>query len=251
MSTIKAAFGGWVPSVNLDKVPTIPCCFVFQLRHKLTPADITDRFTECRILDHVLHRKTFNADRLVFTNQAGRKLVRKITAAISNTSMDTRDLETRFVTILGSLLLFRVSSLSFCQLLFILVEERGIPDSLSRGENDKGLQAQISTNGLLSNRQVRNVCFSQNADEVAVSAILAHGHTGWTDTLWQGTRPVHVQWLAHLGKGHHPIFVDESIGGIGGRLLIPLFVESWVRRATFKKVDERLIQMRLAFTLPR
>src|ERR1700730_11334100 len=101
MPTVKAAFRGGIPPVNLDEVPAIPCCLVFQLRHKLTPSDIANRIGKTMIFDHVLHRKTFDADRLVFTDQACRELVREITAAISYTSMDTSDLETSLVSVFG------------------------------------------------------------------------------------------------------------------------------------------------------
>src|SRR6202035_1108568 len=157
-----AAFGGGVPPVNLDKVPAIPCRLVFQLGHKLTPSDIANRFTEFRILDHVLDSKTFDADRLVFTDQACRELVREITAAISDTGMNTSDLETRLIPILGPFFLLGMSSLRFRRLLFILVEELGVTNSLTVGEDDKGLESQICPNGFLGERQVGNVFFYED-----------------------------------------------------------------------------------------
>ena len=89
MSTVKAAFGGGIPLVDLDQVPPIPCCFVFQLGHKLTPTHITDRFCQTVIFDHVLDLQTLHADRLVFTDQACRELMQEVTASLSNTGMDS------------------------------------------------------------------------------------------------------------------------------------------------------------------
>ena len=92
MSTVKAAFGGGIPLVDLDQVPSIPRCFVFQLGHKLTPTHITDRFCKTVVLDHVLDLQALDADRLVFTDQACRELMQEVTASISNTGMDSSNL---------------------------------------------------------------------------------------------------------------------------------------------------------------
>ncbi len=68
MSTVEAAFGRGIPLINLDQVPSIPRCFVFQVGHKLRPAHITDRFGKTVVLDQVLDVQALDADRLVFTN---------------------------------------------------------------------------------------------------------------------------------------------------------------------------------------
>ncbi len=68
MSTLEAAFRGGIPLVNLDEVASIPLRFIFQLGHKLTPPDITDRFAQGAVLDHVLHVQTLDADRLIVTD---------------------------------------------------------------------------------------------------------------------------------------------------------------------------------------
>src|SRR2546429_9373929 len=90
MSTVKAAFGRGIPLVNLDQVAAIPCCLVFEVGHKLTPTHITDSFCQTVVLDHVLHLQALDADRLVFTDQAGRELVQEVAASISDTGMEVR-----------------------------------------------------------------------------------------------------------------------------------------------------------------
>ncbi len=70
MSTVKAAFGGRISLVDFDRVSPTPLCFVFQLGHKLTLTHVTHRFGKTVILDHVLDVQTFDADGLVFTDQA-------------------------------------------------------------------------------------------------------------------------------------------------------------------------------------
>lgn len=147
MSTVKAAFGGGIPLVNLDQGPSIPGGFVFQLGHKLRPAHVTDRFGKGRVLDHVLHLQTLHTDRLVFTDQASREFVREITATISDASMKTSHFLASLLSILGPLFLPGMSPLSFCQLLLILVEEVRVAYHFSIREHHEGLQAQVSTNG--------------------------------------------------------------------------------------------------------
>src|SRR5713226_157782 len=201
MSAIKAAFGGWVPLIDFDKVTSIPLGFVFQLGHKLTPTDITDGLTELWVLDHVLHRKVLNTDRLVLTNQTCRELVREITAAISDTSMDLGDFLTGLFSVLAALLFLGVPSMSFSQLLLILAEKLWIAHHFPIRKHDEGLQAQIGTDRRRSHRQVRNVLFYQDAHEVAVGTILGNGDTTWLGPLRQGTRPHDIQGRIHLGKG--------------------------------------------------
>src|SRR6266568_296524 len=96
MPTVKTSFGRGIPLVNLDQVPSIPLCFVFQLGHKLRPAHVTDSLSKAVVLDHVLDLQALDADRLVFTNQTGRKLMQEVTTPISNTGMDTSNLLTGF-----------------------------------------------------------------------------------------------------------------------------------------------------------
>src|SRR6266487_1340099 len=128
MSTVRAPFGRGIPLVDLGKVPAIPCCFVGQKGHKLTPPHVTDRFSQTVIFDHVLDRQRLDTDRLVFTDQACRELVQEITASLSDTGMDASNLLTSLGSILTALLFPGVPSLCFRQLLFVLVKELGIAD---------------------------------------------------------------------------------------------------------------------------
>ena len=121
MSAVKAAFRRGIPLVDLDKIPAIPCCLIFQLGHELRPTHVTDSFCQTVVLDHVLDVQALNADRLVFTNQPCRELVQEVTASISDTSMDTSNLLTGFGSILATLLLPGMSSLGFGQFLLVFV----------------------------------------------------------------------------------------------------------------------------------
>src|SRR5690349_2733139 len=126
MSAIETAFTGRVPPINLDQGSTIPVGFVFQLRHKLRPSDIANRFGEVLILDQVLDGQRLDTDRLVFTNQSCREVVQKITASISDTSMNASNVLSGFVSVLGAFTLLRMASLSTCQFLLIFAKERGV-----------------------------------------------------------------------------------------------------------------------------
>ncbi len=103
MSTVKTAFGGGIPLVDLDQVASIPFCFVGQKGHKFRPSNITDRFCKAMILDHVLDLQTLHADRLVFTDQTCRELMQEVTASISNAGMDLRNFYSCLGTVLENL----------------------------------------------------------------------------------------------------------------------------------------------------
>ena len=103
MSAVIATFGGGIPLVDLDQVPAIPHCLIFELGHKLRPSHITDRFCKAMIFDHVLDCQALNADRLVFTYQVCRELMQEVTASISDTSMDTSNFYSCLSTALAPL----------------------------------------------------------------------------------------------------------------------------------------------------
>src|SRR6266849_5560164 len=159
MSTVKAAFGGWVPLVDFDKRTTIPPSFVFQLGHELTPTDITDRFCKGVVLDHVLHRKVFDTDRLVLTNQTCRELVREITAAISDASMDLGDFLTGLFSVLAALLFLGVPSLSFSQRRLLRSCVTCFGHDLFIRELGEGVPARLGTRRRRSQRQLRGILF--------------------------------------------------------------------------------------------
>src|SRR5271157_385235 len=243
MSTVKAPFGGWVEPVNLDQGSTIPLCFVFQLGHKLRPTYITNRLCKAVILDHVLDCQTLDTDRLVFTDQACRKLVKEVRTSVSNTGMNTSNLETSFVSVPGTFLLFRVPTLGFCQLLLVFGEEFRIANCLTRRENDKGFQPKISSYSLLSGWILLHLCFYQNTDEIAISAILGDSGGGWGSTFWQGTRPDNIERFRHLSQCDMPITIREGGICIGSRLSIALLLKCRILSSSLKEVDEGPIQM--------
>ena len=104
MPTVKATFGGGIPLVDLDQVSPIPCCFVFELGHELTPTHVTDRFCKAVVLDHVLDSQALHANHLVFVYYACAELVLVISPAILDTSVDFGNFQPSFVSVLRSLL---------------------------------------------------------------------------------------------------------------------------------------------------
>src|SRR2546426_8695622 len=103
MATVKAAFGGRIPLVNLDKGSSIPCCFVLQLPDKLTPTDIGDSLSQAVVCDHVLDLQTLDTDDLVFAYDVSRELVLRVAASIRYLSMYTSPFRTGFGAVLGAL----------------------------------------------------------------------------------------------------------------------------------------------------
>ena len=64
MPTVGTALRRRVPLVDLDKGPSVPLRFVFQLTHQLAPADIADGLGETVVAQHILDRETLDADHL-------------------------------------------------------------------------------------------------------------------------------------------------------------------------------------------
>src|SRR6266849_8904637 len=159
MSTVKAAFGGRIPLVDFDKMASVPLGFVFQLGHELTPTDITDRFTQLMVLDHVLHRKVLDTDRLVLTNQTCRELVREITAAVSDASMDLGDFLTGLFSVLAVLLFLGVPSLIFSQRRLLRSCVTCFGHDLFIRELGEGVPARLGTRRRRSQRQLRGILF--------------------------------------------------------------------------------------------
>src|SRR6266480_1356619 len=140
MPTVKAAFGGRIPLVNLDQCSSIPLCFVLQLPAKFTPSYIRDGFRQAVVFDHVLDLQALDAYNLVFAYDASRELVLIVSPSIGNLLMDTCNFETGFYTVLGTFFLFCMPSLSFRKLLFILGEELGVAVGVPIGCDDHRLQ---------------------------------------------------------------------------------------------------------------
>ncbi len=115
MPAHRAAFGGWVPFVNLDQDTPIPLCFVFQLGHKLTPSDVADGFGKGVVLD----LQALDTDRLVLTNDASREFVLVVPSPISNFGMNTGHFFASLGPILAALLFLGKPTLCLRQLLLI------------------------------------------------------------------------------------------------------------------------------------
>ena len=133
MSTVKAAFGRWIPLVNLDNGTPIPCSFVLKLSDKLRPTHVTDSFRQTVIFDHVLDVQTLDTYDLVLTYDLSREFVLIVPSAIRNLLVKTSNLETSFCTVLGTFFLFCVTALGFRQLLFLFGEELWVTMRMSIG----------------------------------------------------------------------------------------------------------------------
>src|SRR5260370_17019981 len=123
MTTVKAAFGGWVPLVNLDEVASIPCSFVLKLSDKLRPTHVTDGFCQRVVSDHILDLQTLDTDDLVFAYDVSRELMLIVSSAVCNLFMEASNLKTRFCTVLRTFFLFFVTAVRFSPLLFFFVQQ--------------------------------------------------------------------------------------------------------------------------------
>src|SRR5450759_3445517 len=133
MPTVKAAFGGGVPFVNLDQGSSIPLCFILQLPHELAPSHIGDGFGEAVVLHHVLDGQTLDAYDLVLAYDLCRELVLIITPSLGNTGVYSGNLLAGLVSILGAFALPGMLALRFRQLLFIFGKEAGVAIGVTVG----------------------------------------------------------------------------------------------------------------------
>ena len=100
MPTTTASFRRWEPTVYLHKFSAIPFCFVLQHPHKTAPSHIADTTSQLAIFHHVFHGKGFDAYRLVFAEQARRKLMQEISSLVGDLGMDAGDFLSCFFSIL-------------------------------------------------------------------------------------------------------------------------------------------------------
>jgi len=198
MTTVKAPFGGWIPLVNLDDGSSIPLCFVLQLPAQFTPSYIRDGFSQAVVFDHILDLQTLEAYDLVFAYDASRELVVIVSPSIGYLLMDARNLETGFYAVLGTFFLLGMTTLRFCQLLFILGEEFGVAIGVTIRGDDHRLQAQVKPNRRRCDFQWLDILFYQDGDKVALSFIFGDGDAAWLASVRQWAVPRDVKRGIHF-----------------------------------------------------
>src|SRR6266566_1052162 len=243
MTAIKAAFGGRIPLVYLDKGTSIPLSFVFQLPHKLRPSYVRDSLSKTMVLDHILDLQTFDAYDLVLTYDLSREFVLIVASPISYLGMETSHLETGFRSVLTAFFLLGKPSLSFGQLLLILDKEFRVAKGMPIARDDHALESQVKPDLLVDHWQRGDIFLNQERDEVAVSTIFGDGDTAGLASFGQGTRPVNIKRRIHLGKGQVRSIPLESRRGIGSRLWSVFLLESGVVRTSLKKIEESSIKV--------
>jgi len=243
MATPEAPLRGRVELINLDKGTSVPLCFVFQLAHKFTPADITNGFTQLGVVYHILDLQTLHTYDLVLTYDASLELVLIVLSSIGNPSVKTSDLAPRFLSVLGTFFLLSKSSLSRCQFLLVLSQELGIAYGFSSGEDHHRLQAQVKSYLLLDDGQVLDLLFYQNGDKIALGCIFRDSDGRRFASLGEWTRPDKRQGVIHLGKGQGRAIPFEGRPHVGSGLLPVFFLEGRVLGTSFKEVPEGSIQV--------
>ena len=127
MTTVKAAFGGWVPLVDLDKATPVPTGFVFQLSDELTPSHITNRFCKLVVLYHILDLQTLDAYDLVLADDLCRELVLVVSSAVGNLLMETSNLAPGFARFLLPFFFLASRLWAFASFFSSLAKNLGFP----------------------------------------------------------------------------------------------------------------------------
>src|SRR5438270_1798335 len=243
MSTIKAALGGGVPLVDLDKGTPIPLCLVFQLPHKLTPANVRDGFGKGVVFDHILDLQALDTYDLVLAYDLCREFVLVVSSAVGNLLMETCDFQTSFGTFLRAFFLLCQSSLCLCQFLLIFGKEFRIAMRLPGAFDDHRREPQVKPNHLGGDFQCFDVFLDQNGDAIAFCLIFGDGDTAWFTSIGQRTMANNGKRLIHLGKGERLPIPAKGVAGVSSRLLMTLLLESGIVRTPFKEVAKGSIQI--------
>src|SRR6266699_1373349 len=190
MSTVVAPLRGGVELVDLDEGTPIPLGLVVQLAYKFTPTHIIDGLGEAMVLNHVLDLQ----------------------------ALDTYDLVLAYE-------LRREAALSTGQLLLVFGEKLGVAKSVAIGGDNHRFQAQVQPDHLGGNLQRGDFLFKKDRDEVATCRVEADRHPGGFAVFGQGSRPVNVKGLFHLGVGQVQSLQLKGRANIGGGLLAMLLFE--------------------------
>jgi hypothetical protein len=233
----------WVPPVNLDEGASVPGGFVLHLADELTPSHVSYRLRQRVVLDHVLDRQALHANHLVLVNDACAELVLVISSSIGNASMQTGNLASGLVPISGAFFLPGKPALRLCQPFLILGKIARVAHALPAGKHNHRRDAQVKPDHLGGCGKWLDLFFHQNGDKGAVGAILADGDRTGFGVFGKRAMPTDIQRLLHLRKSESLPIPREGIGGIGCRLLVLLFLESWVLSATCKEIHKSALKM--------
>ena len=243
MSTMVAPLRGGVELVDLDEDTPIPLGLVLQLAYKFTPTHITNGLGEAMVLNHVLDLQALDTYDLVLAYELRRELVLVISASIGTTCMDFGHLATCLLTALGAFVLLGKPALSTGQLLLVCGEKLGVAKGVAIGGENHRFQAQVQPDHFGDNLQRGDLLFNKDRDEVATCRVEAGRHTGGFAVFGQGSRPVNVKGLFHLGEGQVHSLQLKGSANIGGGLLAMLLFEEGILRTTLKEVQKRFIEV--------
>ncbi len=243
MPTVGTALGRRIELINLDKRPSIPLRFVFELTHQFTPSHVTDRLGKVVIAQHVLDGKALDADHLVLVNDARRELVLIVPSPISNPGMETSHFEPCLRSVLRTFLLLSKSTLGFRQLLFVFAEELRVAHVLPCREDHHRLESQVKPDLRVSHGQRFDIFLDEDGDEVASGGILGDRDRGGPASLGQWTTPMDVERLIHLGQGEVGSIPLEGRGGVFSGLLSMSALPGGIVGTAFKEVPEGFFQV--------
>ncbi len=225
MLAVMTRFAGGIPPIDFDEGSSVPLALVVQLANKLTPSDITDRFCQAVIFDHVFDGQTLHADHLVFVDDACTQFVLVVATTVMDTSMNTGNFAPRLLSVLGTLLFLCVPTLGFCKSLLIFCIELGVTHSFTSRENHHRFETQVNSNLRVDDWQGLDIFFHQDRDEVAIGTVFRNGDRAGLASFRQVSMQGYSKRSIHLGEGELTILPGESVGGIGSRLVAMPFLE--------------------------
>ena len=229
-----------IPAVYADEPSPIPAALVFEHSRKLTPTGIADRSGQSVVRHHAAHVQVFDRDRLVFTNQTGRKLVQIVAANIRNPLVDLGHPELCLALVLRALPLAGQRLLRPLQLRHLAAQRSRRWMLAAIREGGEAGQSQINADlpGSRGHHRQRFIHAERNV-------VASSGRAAYVDCSRlsrESARPADIQ-IANLGERQCRSVPLETRARELRRLFAVALLEVGVRRAILPEVDERGLQV--------
>jgi len=251
MPTLGASLRGGEPAVNLDQFPAIPFALVFQLPNQFTPTGVANRQCQFRVLHHVLHSQVFNGNRLVFTHQSSRQLVKEIFTSIGNLFVNSGNFQPRFIAVIRAFLFTRQCLVSLFQSLVFSSKHLGVIHLLACTQGNQTVNPQVNADFQEAHRQGFNASAKlsnhlhvhQQTDKPLPRRGQFHCDGGGLNPIRELSAPSYRQGFRTLSQKYLTIPELECRLGEFSTASIALLLEVWVFRPTRKEVGEGFLKV--------
>ena len=248
-------------SVNFDQCSPVPFTFIFKLTKELTPSSVTDASSEFMVFDHISNCQVFNSYQTVFSNQASRQLMQKISTSIADSEAVSRVLATlcayalHFGVYLGyfkSCFISIVRAFGFptqqllrdLKLLIQFIKMLWIGYFLPVAGTQQTRDANIYTNLFINWRQWSNssVVYQQR-NKPSTRRFKFDCDSRRTNTVRQKSRPNYIQCFFAFSKPKSVVFEFKRRASKFSRTTIAFSFKPWILGFFTPEVSKCFLQM--------